>query len=213
MLRSLPAHLATELESVALEVTLEQFLTNDLPAVQSWDIVAIAHHWDEIDTSGNHRQERIATINIAIGALTHASLWDQLDSLEGDLSTVGAAVLDLKEGDLRDDLLDQLEGMGSKLLILNSVKLTDRWRGYGVGALLAGEAILALYGDAQCVATYPAPLDGSTGADRARAVKKLERVWAQLGFEAYRDGVWVIDPGLVTLRDSVERMKRNFHLT
>jgi hypothetical protein len=71
---------------------------------------------------------------------------------------------------------------------------------------------LALDGDASCIATYPAQLDGSTGAHRTRAVKKLERVWAQLGFEHFSGGVWILDPGLVHLSEAVDRMRTNFGL-
>ena len=63
-------------------------------------------------------------------------------------------------------MVERTEGAGSSLLILNSVTLASPWRGYGVGALLAGEAMLALDVDAHCVAAYPAPLDGSQGAAR-----------------------------------------------
>ena len=91
--------------------------------------------------------------------------------------------------------------------------LASRWRGYGVGALLAGEAILALDGDAQCVATYPAPVDGSQGAARERTVRKVERVWRQLGFQPLKHGVWILDPALVDLQDAVDRLKSNFGLT
>lgn len=95
---------------------------------------------------------------------------------------------------------------------MNSVTLASRWRGYGIGALLAGEAILALDGDAHCVATYPAPLDGSQGAARERAVRKLQRVWAQIGFEPFEQGVWILDPAMVELQDAVSRLRSNFGL-
>jgi hypothetical protein len=40
-------------------------------------------------------------------------------------------------------LLDTCALVPGRLLILNSITLAKRWRGYGIGALLAGEAILA----------------------------------------------------------------------
>lgn len=93
-------------------------------------------------------------------------------------------------------------------MILNSVKLHERWRGYGVGALIAG----ALGGDAHCVATYPAPLDDSRGPDRKAATAKLQRTWAQIGFMPLDDEVWILNPAMLDLEGAVGRLRSNFGL-
>jgi len=139
-------------------------------------------------------------------------MWEELDSLEGDLETVASAVLEVGEGHLKEEVVQLLEGGGSSLLILNSITLTDRWRGYGVGAFLAGQALLALGDDASCIATYPAPLDGSKGKEREKAIRKLERVWDQLGFQPLAAGVWILDPATAHLQDAVQRLRENFGL-
>jgi GNAT superfamily N-acetyltransferase len=213
VLKELPPHLARELDSVSLTFSLEQFLVNDLPAVQNWQVSAVVHHWaDEQDELDDPTEEVIARINLVKGNLTHVSLLSQLDAVEGDLEMVGGVLLD-EDGDLADEVADELAGVGSQLLILNSVVLDPRWRGHGVGAYLAGEAIAVLDSDAHCVATYPAPLDGSEGRARSHAVRKLGRVWSSIGFTPFRDGVWVLDPGLVTLSDALERMRLNFGIS
>lgn len=168
MLRNLPDGLAEALTSISLNFALEQFLINDTPAVQNWTVEAVAHHWDEVHEDGSHREESVAHMHFVRGSLVQGSLWQKLDSQEGDLEVVASAVLDLETGDLQEEILEQLAGSGSSLLILNAVQLSQRCRGYGVGALLAGQAILALDGDASGITAYPAPLDGSTGTPDAR---------------------------------------------
>lgn len=212
MLRSLPPELAELVDSISLTFTHEQFLSNDLPAVQNWHVTATAHHWDDED-SGGGKTEAVAHINLVKGSLVYQSLWDELDATEADVSTVASAVLDLRNGDLREEVIERTDGNGSSLLILNSVQLADRWRGFGVGALLAGEAILGLDGDAHVVATYPAPFDGSEGEARDRAIRKLQRVWTQLGFSHLSDGVYILDPARVELQEAVNRMRANFGLS
>lgn len=203
MLKALPPELASQMNTVSMTYSMEQYLGNDLPAVQEWEVAACAS-----DPNGL-AIETIARISLVKGSLLHHDLWSQLDAISGDLEWVGGALLD-PDGDLHGDLADSMNGVGSSLLILNSVDVVPGWRGYGVGVYLAGEALLAMDGDAHCVATVPAPMDDSEGEVRQRAIRKLERVWAQLGFEPYRGGAWVLDPGLATLRDAVERMRENF---
>jgi hypothetical protein len=65
-------------------------------------------------------------------------------------------------------------------------------------------------GDAHCIAAVPAPLDDSDGKDCRRASRKLERVWARLGFRHYGGGAGVLDPGTNELGDAVDRMRENF---
>jgi len=165
------------------------------------------------DDKGDPRPEIVADINIVKGSSADGSSWQQLDAIEVELETVASSVLNADPGDLRPDVEDLVHSaVGSQLLILNSVTVHEPWRGYGVGALLVGEAILALDGDAQCVATYPAPLDSSEGSDRTRAVAKLQRTWAQIGFKPPDECVWILDPGMEDLGDAVARLGSNFGL-
>lgn len=191
------------MNTVSMTHSMEHYLGDDLPAVQEWEAAACAS-----DPNGL-AIETIARISLVKGSLVHRDLWSQRDAISGDLVWVGGALLD-PDGDLHEDLADSTNGVGSNLLILNSVQVAPKWRGYGVGAYLAGEALLSMDGDAQCVATVPAPMDDSEGEAKHRAIRKLERVWAQLGFEPYVGGAWVLDPGLTTLWEADERMRENF---
>jgi hypothetical protein len=213
MPKALPADLARRLDSITLSFAMERSLTTDLPAIQNWHVTATAHDWDDRDDEGDPRPEIVADINIVKGSLEDGSLWLQLDAMAADLEAVATSVMVPDTGDLRPEVEDLVHAaVGSQLLILNSVTVHEPWRGYGVGALLAGEAILALDGDAQCVATYPAPLDSSEGSDRTRAVAKLQRTWAQIGFKPPDECVWILDPGMEDLGDAVARLGSNFGL-
>lgn len=210
----MPPRFAARVESITLAFEMERSLTADLPAIQIWDVTATAYDWDNTDEHGNPKPEVVGHINIVKGSLLDGSLWDQLDEIEADLELVANSVLDPDNGDLLEEVEDLLPaGTGSQLLILNSVKLTDLWRGYGLGPLLAGEALLALDGDAHCIATYPAPLDSlDEGPERERAVKKLQNTWATLGFKPATEDVWILDPGLVDLQNAVADIRSSFGL-
>jgi GNAT superfamily N-acetyltransferase len=131
-----------------------------------------------------------------------------LDGEEGDLGMIATAVFDLDSGELREDLDEFLEPMGERLLILNAARLAPEWRGFGLGALLTGAVLQKLSGGARGAVCYPAPFGGSKldQLTRKRAVKALQRVWEQLGFEHFREGVYVLDLHSVALRESIEAL-------
>jgi hypothetical protein len=196
-----------QLGSVSLEYSWSQDLDSETPAVQQWWVSAVHTDWENTDERGEPAEETVARMNIVKGSLG-GDLFNQLDSIEQDLETVASAVLDPETGELRENVPQA--GFGPSLLILNTVELTDAWRGRGLGAFLAGVALQALSGDAACIATFPAPLDDSKGVLRQLATARLQKVWAQLGFEHYRAGVWVLDPALVALDDAVRSMRERF---
>jgi uncharacterized protein YukE len=47
------------------------------------------------------------------------------------------------------------------------------------------------------------------GADWDEAVAALQKVWARLGFEHFRDGVHVLDLSLVTLDEKLGQLRKN----
>jgi hypothetical protein len=85
--------------------------------------------------------------------------------------------------------------------------------------MLAGTAIKKLSADARLAACYPAPLDDNPDpaaeqipegeATRRKAIAALGRTWARLGFEHFRDGVHVLDLGLVTFEEKLRRLHQD----
>jgi GNAT superfamily N-acetyltransferase len=140
-----------------------------------------------------------------------------LDGQDAELGHVAATIFDAGDGELDPDLDEQLEPAGSRILILHSVRLLPQWRGFGLGALLAGTAIRKLSGGARAAVCYPAPLSeqaeagpedqGDTEWDQA--VAALRQVWARLGFAHFRDGVHVLDLSLVTLDEKLGQLRKD----
>lgn len=133
-----------------------------------------------------------------------------LDGEDADLGLIAEAVF--STGRLDPELDGMLEAIGSRILILGSVRLAPGWRGFGLGVLLAGTALRKLSGGARAAVCYPAPIDESgeeevSESTRERAMKKLGEVWGQLGFEHFRDGVHVLDLGLVILEESLRQLR------
>ncbi|MER5783978.1 hypothetical protein ABT104_20020 [Streptomyces mobaraensis] len=135
-------------------------------------------------------------------------LFGLMDGEDGDLGVIGETILNGRTGHFHDDLDELLAGLGSSMLILNSAKLEDAWRGFGLGVVLAGRAIKRLGAGSRGAACYPAPLDRRTSrgteTDRDQAIAALGHAWQQLGFEHYRDGVFVLDLGTTALNTNLK---------
>lgn len=54
--------------------------------------------------------------------------------------------------------------------------------------------------------------DTISDAERATAVGKLGVLWSQVGFELFRDEVWVLDLGMRTFGDRMAAIRRSFGL-
>ncbi|MDJ0466873.1 hypothetical protein [Streptomyces sp. H27-C3] len=129
-------------------------------------------------------------------------LFGVLDGHDGDVGLIAETILDVSSGQFHDDLDDFTEPIYPGMLILNSAKLVRKWRGFGVGAALVGRAINRLSAGCRGAACYPAPLDGPD-EDRETAVASLQKTWQQLGFKHYRDGVFLLNLGTVTLGEAL----------
>ncbi len=101
---------------------------------------------------------------------------------------------------------------------LRSEAITRGALGYGLGVLLAGMAIKKLSGGVRAAVCYPAPIDDLIGhlrngqgdpAERQKAVAALDRVWAKLGFEHFRNGIHVLDLNLTTLDENLAQPRKH----
>ena len=95
---------------------------------------------------------------------------DPFGLLDGEDADLGLIAEHLQRGrrQLDPDLDEQLEPLGSRILILNSVRLAPEWRGFGLDVLLAGTAIKKLSGGVRAAVCYPAPIDELTSARTGR---------------------------------------------
>lgn len=183
-------------------------------APERWHISA-----DICDDSG-HPEIHVGDIGIVIVDLNETrDPFSLLDGESADLGHIAGVVFGPGSSDLDPELDEQLEVFGGRLLILDTVRLTSQWRGFGLGVLLAGTVIKKLSADARLAACYPGPLDDNPDppteetpedeAARRRAVAALGRTWAKLGFEPFRDGVHVLDFGLATFEENLRGLHQS----
>jgi hypothetical protein len=184
-------------------------------APESWHISA-----DIYDDTGTHAGSHVGDIHIVLIDVydTHDP-FSLLDGEDADLGLIAETIFSGGSGGLDPDLDMQLEPLGSRILILNSVRLAAEWRGFGLGVLLAGTAIKKLSGGVRAAVCYPAPIDELTGghpdtgqgdpAERQKAVAALDRVWASLGFEHFRNGIHVLDLNLTALDGNLSQLRKN----
>ncbi|MFJ9694878.1 hypothetical protein [Kitasatospora sp. NPDC101183] len=91
------------------------------------------------------------------------------------------------------------------LLLLESVEVSQEWRGKGIGMRLAVEALRRLAVPGTLAVCYPAPVHPVHGPDEVcsyesddpmvrrlddEAVEKLRRAWGKHGFSLLTDGVY-----------------------
>ena len=82
----------------------------------------------------------------------------------------------------------------SRVLVLDRVWLRPEHRGDGLGPIIAAAVIARLGRDCHLAACYPAPFEeGDAGPDREASIEALGRIWAQVGFCHWSDGVWMLD--------------------
>ena len=188
------------------------FGADDAP--ESWHVSADIH-----DDSGTHVESHVGDINIVLIDVDDTrDPFGLLDGEDADLGLIAETIFDAGGGGLHPDLDMQLEPLGSRILILNSVRLAAKWRGFGLGVLLAGTAIKKLSGGVRAAVCYPAPIDDLIGhlrngqgdpAERQKAVAALDRVWAKLGFEHFRNGIHVLDLNLTTLDENLAQLRKH----
>ncbi|KOX15222.1 hypothetical protein ADK67_41925 [Saccharothrix sp. NRRL B-16348] len=109
------------------------------------------------------------------------------------------------------------------MLVIDTVRLEPAWRGYGLGTLCVGMMIERLAAGRRLVVLRAAPaerrtakgkvVDEISAAERDLAVAKLGRLWSQLGFEHFKDEVWVLDLGLATFTKAMDLVRSRVGLS
>ncbi|MEV0049468.1 hypothetical protein AB0H34_03105 [Saccharopolyspora shandongensis] len=102
--------------------------------------------------------------------------------------------------ELAEELEDTLEPGGTRVVILDRVRLAPAWRGLGgIGRLLTARLLRWVCDEPRIVAVHPFPidLDGDQRRDDevfVHARHQVRRTWASLGFEPFTDDLWIMDP-------------------
>ncbi|MGW1996069.1 hypothetical protein [Embleya sp. NPDC001921] len=95
------------------------------------------------------------------------------------------------------------------------VVLDKRWRGFGLGPILAAEAIERLSPGARAVACLPGISDREPDLEPGReewdrVTARITAAWARVGFEAFEDGVHLIDPATVAAEEALSVLHEDF---
>ncbi|MET8623690.1 hypothetical protein ABZW30_08030 [Kitasatospora sp. NPDC004669] len=108
---------------------------------------------------------------------------------------------------------NHLEGAVGDLLIMERVQLLPQYRGFGLGALAAAEAIRRLSPGCCAVLCEPAPLGRALDHDQAarqKAKARLAALWESVGFRPYQDGIHLLDTGQRHYEQCRETWRRHF---
>lgn len=167
---------------------------------------------DIYDGSGIHVEAHVGDFHlVAVNIDEIRDPFGLLDGEDADLGLIAETILS-GGGELDAGLDGRLEPFGSRILILKPARLEPEWRGFSLGALLAGTAIRKLASGGRGAVCYPATVSDTEEEDlgpeaHEQSVRKLDRVWAQLGFEHFRDGIHVLDLNLTTLDENLAKLR------
>ncbi|MFE9407383.1 hypothetical protein ACFYN0_01060 [Streptomyces sp. NPDC006704] len=117
-----------------------------------------------------------------------------------DLYEFAQVLLDKDTGNFTDEVDESLAYAGGlALLIMDRVTLARPWRGRGLAAILAAEAIHRLLPGCRAVACLPGISDLGPGQQRTldraewdRVTARIRTGWERVGFRHYRHDVYLV---------------------
>lgn len=190
-----------------------------------------SHHWDDLgnpvevwhvsmdvpdgeDRNGLPAAHHVGDIEILLVNPDDADTEYCLAAQSDHLRAIAFKILDLDNTgsgmhpdlEARIEPLKHFEPAGARLLIINHIKLAPEWRGFGLGILLAALVIERLSrGCRAAISTLVTAL--SLMPDSAPGSIDPEEVWAQLGFEHFRDGIYVVDLAKSALYEAIDKLR------
>ncbi|MBT2508551.1 hypothetical protein J7I98_22205 [Streptomyces sp. ISL-98] len=170
-----------------------------------WNVSA-----DVYDHEGRGTIEHVGDFEfVRIDPFETRDMFGVLDGHDGDLGLMAETLLDPSTGEFQDDLDEFTEPIYSSMLILTNARLERSWQGFGLGVLLTARAIDKLSPGCRGIACFPAPINGGPSdpdnkETRPLAIATLGKVWEKIGFRHYRNGVFVLDLGTITLGEAIK---------
>ncbi|MEU9735215.1 hypothetical protein [Streptomyces sp. NPDC048002] len=154
------------------------------------------------------------TEDVAIGEMTfyrvhldrgRNAYWAMEEESE-DLYETAQVLLDPETGSFTSEVSERLEYVGSALLVMDRVTLEPQWRGHGLAAALAIEAVHRLMTGCRAIACAPGITDLSARrlTDRSewdRVNTKIAQGWEAIGFRLYRDNIYLLSPSSQDLEE------------
>ncbi|QPP05203.1 hypothetical protein G4Z16_01040 [Streptomyces bathyalis] len=196
--------------------------------LETWS-VGISRYHGEDESCPNCSQEQECDFyesGTPIGSMSFVRIrdytsdpaWEAADSHSRDIEKVVAMCTDsaysMTPGlHWSKDFEEVIEMSVGDLLIMDRVHINPEWRGFGIGALAAAEAIRRLSSGCCAVACEPAPTDREFGDDETaftKAQTKIAKVWESVGFEPFKNGIYLLDCAMQHLQDCRRTWQNHF---
>jgi GNAT superfamily N-acetyltransferase len=146
---------------------------------------------------------------LEVDLLTCDDPWGALDGSNEDIAHMGGAVFDEMTGQLSEALESRLGRSGSRVLVLDRVELEPAWQGHNVAALLVAETLEWMRLGTRVAVCLPAPLHRGDASPEQydESIRRMQQVWSQVGFQPFRDGVWLLEPGRGPLGEKLSTLR------
>lgn len=126
---------------------------------------------------------RLLKVLLGLACNYGENIFDIFDSHSRELCEIYETLFDPETGDIREEIDEQFQCLGSDLLIIDSIVLSPKWRGIRLGLLALRKLIDLHEGDCCLVVCRPYPLEDADTPERRRAGRvKLRRYFKRLGF-------------------------------
>lgn len=156
------------------------------------------------------REEPVGRIEVLSVDLTRCrDPWGELDASNDAVAHMGETVFDQNTGQLAEAFDSRLRRVGDRVLVVDYVELEPAWQRQNLAALLVAESLDQLRAACRVMICLPGPLERRDldDAEHEEALRRMQAVWAQVGFTPYEDGVWFLDPHPRTLQESLVRLR------
>jgi hypothetical protein len=137
-----------------------------------------------------HTPEGCRAVSIGEGCASIIDLWKvhdgDLDAISGELGSIDEVI---------DDVFHERWTPSFPVLIVERLELEMAWRARGLGRIILVRIIAALGSASELVLIEPSPLSSRmlTPEERADGRRRLAKHWEPLGFEHYRNGIYILD--------------------
>lgn len=186
-----------------LTFTAEDPLSDHDPisrAVKRWRISVGVNPFDdpqtldvEVPDDGVIGHAEASVLNLGGAHEAGINPLEALDAISAELHHL-SEVYDDEEGWWSEDL--HLADIGGLALLVETIELKPRYRGLGLGPAVLAGITERLGTGCSFAALEPSPIgDPLAGKSVDDATRSLERLWRTVGFEPFRNGVWVLDLG------------------
>ena len=205
---------------LVLAFSAEDILGNPDPvdrAIMRWQIAVLLGPFYELDPDEDEPDDgvigRASASVLSLENADHARIGvaEALDAVSAELEHL-STVYDAEIGTWSEDL--ELATFGGAALLVETMELKPGFRGLGLGPAVLAGIVERLGSGCAFAALEPSPfgelLDGKSYDEATRA---LERLWQAVGFEPYRDGVWVVDLGTEAFWSCRDEIFRDRHRT